>query len=222
CGICALGVQDSVFADNLITRAAYSGIRLDSTDAAGPADRNTVANNTVSYARGCLNFRDGNDNAAFNNVLYPDSSWNAETRPASTAVAAAAAASGTGAGTTARVSWTTSEPADAQVEYGTSAAYGSSSTLDPALALSHAVGLAGLAPGTTYHYRVRSRDAAGNLAVSGDFTFTTPIPDTTPPIISAVAAPASGVTALSAMVTWTTNEAADTQVEYGPTAAYGA
>src|SRR5436853_145837 len=57
CGICALGVQDSVFADNLITRAAYGGIRLDSTDAAGPADRNTVANNTVSYARGCLNFR---------------------------------------------------------------------------------------------------------------------------------------------------------------------
>jgi len=80
CGICALGVQDSVFADNLITRAAYGGIRLDSTDAAGPADHNTIANNTVSYARGCLNFRDGNDNAAFNNVLYTDSSWNAETR----------------------------------------------------------------------------------------------------------------------------------------------
>ena len=28
-------------------------------------------------------------------------------------------------------------------------------------------------PSTLYHYRVKSRDAAGNLATSGDFTFTT-------------------------------------------------
>ena len=30
-----------------------------------------------------------------------------------------------------------------------------------------------LAPHTWHHYRVTSRDAAGNLAVSGDFTFKT-------------------------------------------------
>src|SRR2546426_2567092 len=29
---------------------------------------------------------------------------------------------------------------------------------------------------TQYHYRVKSRDGWGNLAVSGDFTFTTTIP----------------------------------------------
>jgi RHS repeat-associated protein len=39
--------------------------------------------------------------------------------------------------------------------------------------IAHSQGLSGLTAGTVYHYRVKSRDAAGNLAVSGDFTFTT-------------------------------------------------
>src|SRR5206468_7054954 len=38
---------------------------------------------------------------------------------------------------------------------------------------SHSVGLSGLTASTLYHYRVKSKDAAGNLAVSADFTFTT-------------------------------------------------
>ena len=74
------------------------------------------------------------------------------------------------------VSWTTDEPATSQVEYGTSTAYGSSTTLDGALVTSHSQSLSSLSPSTTYHYRVKSRDAAGNLATSGDFTFTTPAP----------------------------------------------
>jgi hypothetical protein len=37
----------------------------------------------------------------------------------------------------------------------------------------HSQSLSGLIAGTLYHYRVRSRDATGNEAVSGDFTFTT-------------------------------------------------
>src|SRR4029077_3949372 len=41
------------------------------------------------------------------------------------------------------------------------------------LVVSHVVTLSGLAASTTYHYRVKSRDAAGNLAISADFTFTT-------------------------------------------------
>jgi hypothetical protein len=72
------------------------------------------------------------------------------------------------------VSWSTDEGSDSQVEYGLSApGYGSSSVLSSALTLSHSVSLSGLASGTTYHYRVKSRDAAGNLAVSADFSFTT-------------------------------------------------
>ena len=45
--------------------------------------------------------------------------------------------------------------------------------------------MSGLSPTTLYHYRVKSKDAAGNLAVSPDAVFTTaPPPDTTPPAVS--------------------------------------
>jgi hypothetical protein len=76
-------------------------------------------------------------------------------------------------GTSATITWGTDEPANSQVEYGTTTAYGIVTPLGAALVSSHAVSLAGLARNTVYHYRVRSRDAAGNVAVSGDYTFTT-------------------------------------------------
>ncbi len=51
-----------------------------------------------------------------------------------------------------------------------------------------------LSASTLYHYRVKSRDAAGNLATSADFTFTTALlGDTTPPTVS-ITAPANGAT----------------------------
>ena len=75
--------------------------------------------------------------------------------------------------TTATVTWTTDIPADSQVEYGPTAAYGNRSALNSTLVTSHSVKLSGLSRLTTYHYRVLSRGSAGNLAVSGDFTFTT-------------------------------------------------
>ncbi|MFP5264745.1 MAG: fibronectin type III domain-containing protein, partial [Blastocatellia bacterium] len=73
----------------------------------------------------------------------------------------------------ATITWATNEPSDTQVEYGATSAYGASTPLSPAGVTSHAVTLSGLAAGTAYHYRVKSRDAAGNLAASGDFSFTT-------------------------------------------------
>ena len=75
--------------------------------------------------------------------------------------------------TTASVTWTTDIPADSQVEYGTTTAYGSKSALNSSLVTSHSVKLSGLTRLTTYHYRVLSRASSGGLAVSGDFTFTT-------------------------------------------------
>src|SRR5207247_1930312 len=94
----------------------------------------------------------------------------------------------------ATISWATDEASDSQVEYGTTTAYGQVSALASALVTSHSVGLSGLSASTVYHYRVKSRDAAGNLAVSADFTFTTAAPpDTTPPTVS-ITAPAAGVT----------------------------
>ncbi len=71
------------------------------------------------------------------------------------------------------ITWTTDIPADSQVEYGTTTAYGLLSALDSTLVTSHSVTLTGLSRFTTYHYRVDSRNSAGQLASSGDFTFTT-------------------------------------------------
>ena len=72
----------------------------------------------------------------------------------------------------ATIAWTTDLSADTQVEYGPTSSYGSSTTLNTSLVTSHSQALSGLTAGTLYHYRVKSRDAAGNLATSGDFTFT--------------------------------------------------
>lgn len=80
---------------------------------------------------------------------------------------------GTVPGTTAVISWSTDEASDSQVEYGLTEAYGSTTTIDSSMVMSHSVSLSGLAVSTTYHYRVLSRDAAGNLATSSDGTFTT-------------------------------------------------
>jgi Protein of unknown function (DUF4038)/Putative collagen-binding domain of a collagenase/Purple acid Phosphatase, N-terminal domain len=74
------------------------------------------------------------------------------------------------------VNWITNEPSDGQVEYGLTTAYGLTTTLAPNLVTAHAVSLVGLAANTTYHYRVRSKDAAGNLAISPDGTFSMPPP----------------------------------------------
>jgi RHS repeat-associated protein len=122
--------------------------------------------------------------------------------------------------TSATINWTTNENSDSQVEYGTTTAYGQSTTLNPSLVTAHSQGLSGLTAGTLYHYRVKSKDGAGNLALSGDFTFTTATAgDVTPPVITGVSS--SAVTQNAATITWTTNEPADSQVEYGLTIAYG-
>ncbi|MBI1866282.1 MAG: hypothetical protein HYS02_00755 [Candidatus Staskawiczbacteria bacterium] len=120
----------------------------------------------------------------------------------------------------AMITWTTNEASDTQVEYGTTAAYGSSTALNASMATSHSQPLSGLTANTLHHYRVKSRDSAGNLAASGDSTFTTTtLIDATPPIIT-VGPVASSATANSATMVWITNEASDTQVEYGTTTAY--
>ena len=74
------------------------------------------------------------------------------------------------AGNAATVSWTTSVPTDGQVEYGATTSYGLWSVYDAAVAASHSVTLVDLSPATTYHYRVRSEDGAGNVVFSADAT----------------------------------------------------
>ncbi|MBI4425945.1 MAG: hypothetical protein HY554_19600, partial [Elusimicrobia bacterium] len=90
------------------------------------------------------------------------------------------------------VRWTTDEPADGLVEYGETAALGRSTPAEAAKVLSHAVALDGLAASKTYHYRVVSKDAAGNAAASEIRTFATAAPpDAIPPTV-ALTAPAGG------------------------------
>src|SRR5215467_11185395 len=76
----------------------------------------------------------------------------------------------------AAIAWQTSQPADSDVEYGTTADYGNSTPINSGLVTSHSVALAGLSSGTTYHYRVKSRNSSGVLGVSPDSSFATTQP----------------------------------------------
>jgi hypothetical protein len=118
------------------------------------------------------------------------------------------------------INWSTSSASNSQVEYGTTAGYGNSTSPDSAMVTMHSQALSGLTANTLYHYRVKSKDGAGNLATSGDYTFTTTgSPDSTAPTISAVSG--SGISGTGISITWTTNEASDSQIEYGATTGYG-
>ncbi|WKZ28704.1 MAG: fibronectin type III domain-containing protein [Patescibacteria group bacterium] len=120
-------------------------------------------------------------------------------------------------GTTARITWDTNEDADALVDYGLTASYGSNAS-NATMTNAHTVNLSGLSPSTTYHFRATSKDASNNTASSGDFTFTTA--DTVPPTISNIFTDA--ITQTSARVNWATDELADSRVRYGLTDSYGA
>ncbi len=113
-------------------------------------------------------------------------------------VISAASASGL-TPSTATINWTTSELADSRVEYGTDTSYGAFTTLNASLVTAHAQTISGLTSNTQYHYRVLSRDASGNLATSGDLTFTTAALDTQPPAVT-LTSPASGATVSGSVV----------------------
>jgi hypothetical protein len=119
------------------------------------------------------------------------------------------------AATSATISWTTTQPADSQVDYGLTTAYGSTTALDVTLVAAHSQPLTGLTAGTLYHYRAQSRNGSGLLATSADGSFTT----AQVPVISAVVVTA--VTGSSATIAWTTDLPSNSQIEYGLTSSYG-
>ena len=75
--------------------------------------------------------------------------------------------------TSAVITWATDESATSQVEYGTTATYGSTATSDERLVTGHSVTVGGLEPNRTYDFRVRSQDEAGNEAMSSSSSFAT-------------------------------------------------
>jgi PKD repeat protein len=92
------------------------------------------------------------------------------------------------------VNWKTNEPANSIVEYGKTTSYGSTKR-NTSLVYNHSVILRYLTPGTLYHFRVKSKDAAGNMSISQDFTFTTlgdGSVDNKPPAVTVAANPTSG------------------------------
>ncbi|MEI7620912.1 MAG: fibronectin type III domain-containing protein [Candidatus Moraniibacteriota bacterium] len=121
---------------------------------------------------------------------------------------------------TATVNWLTDLSADSFVEYGPTVAYGKTFG-DGMLTISHSVSLpTDLIPATTYHFRLHSTDAIGSKGVSSDRTFATlPAPIPGMPQITAVAT--SGITYNSATISWNTDLASDSFVEYGNSLAYG-
>jgi hypothetical protein len=189
-----------------------------------PLDSSPVTTHSVTItgltASTLYHYRVKSRDTASNLATSADFTFTTTAAPDTTPPVISAVASSGLTATGATITWTTDEPSTSQVEYGTSTAYGSSTSLDTSFVTNHSVPITGLVASTLYHYRVKSHDAASNPATSADSTFTTSIaPDVTPPVISAVSS--SGVTATAATVTWTTNESADSQVEYGPTTSYG-
>ena len=104
-----------------------------------------------------------------------------------------------------------------QVNYGTTTAYGSQSALNSSLVTTHSVTLTGLTLGTTYNFDVVSANASNTSVTSGNFTFATTAAPA--PVISAVTA--TSITSTSATITWTTDQASSSQVNYGATTSYG-
>ena len=89
--------------------------------------------------------------------------------------------------TSAIITWKTNELANSQVEYGKTTAYDSFAPAQPqddpttgetGRVVTHSVTLTGLESNTPYHYKIMSRDEAGNLGESGDKMFTTTVPET--------------------------------------------
>lgn len=116
----------------------------------------------------------------------------------------------------ATIQWTTSPGGTSQVDYGLTSSYGSQSTLNPTLLTTHSVALSGLAPSTTYHFRVRSAPSGGGDVFSADYSFTTSAAGL---LLSDVQV--ADILSNSVTIQWTTSVASSSQVDYGTTTAYG-
>ncbi|MDQ3249530.1 MAG: hypothetical protein M3Q45_10055, partial [Chloroflexota bacterium] len=107
------------------------------------------------------------------------------------------------------ITWQTDEPATTHVRYGTAPGNYTQSAETPGLSTEHTVALSGLVD-STYYAQTISVDQSGNQSGGAEFSF---VIDTTAPQISDVGAPAVGGN--SAIIRWTTNEAATAIIEFG-------
>jgi titin len=128
----------------------------------------------------------------------------------------------------ATITWNTDESADSYVVYSTSLSdirsdtntseAGSAALVSTSTGgiYQHRVTLSSLTEGTLYYYYVKSTDADSNTVNDKNnnnfYSFRSTL-DTQAPVISNISTPVQTASAL--VIVWTTNELADSQVEYG-------
>jgi hypothetical protein len=117
---------------------------------------------------------------------------------------------------TAKIVWNTDELSTSVVRYSTNASdlpSGGSTSSTSGDTLAHVVDLSGLSASTIYYYVVESEDPTGNTTVSSIHSFQTgPSSDTDPPDITGESV--TNVDCSFAIIQWTTDEAASSQVVY--------
>jgi hypothetical protein len=83
--------------------------------------------------------------------------------------------------TSEQISWDVFPASTGRVEYGTTTAYGTLSTLEPSYLSWHSQTLSGLTPDTVYHFRILGTDSSLNNVTTSDQTFTTGLSGTLTP-----------------------------------------
>ena len=124
--------------------------------------------------------------------------------------------------TTVDINWNTNVDTNSLLKYGLTTAYGSTRTDTGFSSPKHTFGLIGLTRGTVYHYQITACDNAipSVCVTSGDNSFTTTgSSDFTPPVISSVLA--TSVLDHNVTISFSTDEPADTNIEYDVNTAPG-
>lgn len=113
------------------------------------------------------------------------------------------------------VNWSTDRNSDSRIQYGLSSGnYFSTEAAISTQTTDHAVELNNLTAGTTYFYRARWTDADGNIGTSSEYSFTT----SPAPVVKEATAKTS---LTSAVVTFTSKDAAKVKVYYGRSEGFG-
>jgi len=112
------------------------------------------------------------------------------------------------------VLWGTNEPASSELLFGTTDNYEQQNlNLKAVYEVDHQVIIRNLTAGATYHYRVQSRDPSGNfIRDDQDRTVTLPAVGAVPKVTNIAI---SKKTATTFTVTWTTDTASMSRIEYG-------
>jgi hypothetical protein len=113
-----------------------------------------------------------------------------------------------------RIEFETQMPSIGRIDWGTTTGYGSSQQ-DAAPSLLHSFDLAPVTCNTTYHYRLTATAPGYNTGDTGDRILVAAIP------VDITNVDVTSVSPTSVTISWTTDLASDSMVEYGETTAYG-